>query len=85
MERVAPTEEAFGKPGIEPRWKRGNKDAVGTAYSASSRVWFTLAAGILNEMYFPATDRFLGENNLAITGIEYSATIAPAADSKMGR
>jgi glucoamylase len=49
--------EAFGKPGIEPRWTRGNKDAVGTAYSASSRVWFTLAAGILNEVYFPTIDR----------------------------
>jgi glucoamylase len=48
--------EAFGKPGIEPRWTRGNKDAVGTAYSASSRVWFTLAAGILNEVYFPTID-----------------------------
>jgi len=60
MERVAPTEEAFGKPGIEPRWTRGNKDAVGTAYSASTRVSFTLAAGILNEVHFPATDRFFG-------------------------
>ena len=37
---------AFGKPGIEPRWTRGNKDAVGTAYSASGRLWFTL--GFLN-------------------------------------
>src|SRR6476660_1154601 len=57
MERVAPKDEAFGKPGIEPRWTSGNKDAVGTAYSASSRVWFTLAAGILNEVYFPTIDR----------------------------
>jgi glucoamylase len=48
---------AFGKPGIEPRWTRGNKDAVGTAYSVSSRVWFTLSAGILNEVYFPTIDR----------------------------
>src|SRR5262245_36800639 len=48
---------AFGKPGIEPRWTRGNKEAVGTAYSASSRVWFTLSAGILNEVYYPTIDR----------------------------
>jgi glucoamylase len=48
---------AFGKPGIEPRWTRGNKDAVGTAYSASSRIWFTLSAGIVNEVYFPTIDR----------------------------
>jgi glucoamylase len=51
------SETAFGKPGIEPRWARGNKDAVGTAYSSSSRVWFTLSAGILNEVYFPTIDR----------------------------
>jgi glucoamylase len=49
--------EAFGKPGIEPRWTRGDKDAIGTAYSASSRLWFTLAAGIVNEVYFPTIDR----------------------------
>ncbi len=44
---------AFGSPGIEPRWTRGNKDAVGTAYSSSSRVWFTLTAGVLSEVYYP--------------------------------
>jgi glucoamylase len=48
---------AFGKPGIEPRWTRGNKDAVGTAYSSSSHVWFTLSAGVLNEVYYPTIDR----------------------------
>jgi glucoamylase len=48
---------AFGAPGIPPRWTRGNKDAVGTAYSASSRLWFTLAAGIVTEVYFPTIDR----------------------------
>ena len=49
--------QAFGHPGIEPRWTRGNKDAIGTAYSASSRIWFTLADGIVNEVYFPTIDR----------------------------
>ncbi|MGH9487094.1 MAG: glycoside hydrolase family 15 protein [Terriglobales bacterium] len=48
--------EAFGAPGIPPRWTRGGKDAIGTAYSASSRVWFTLAQGTLTEMYFPTLD-----------------------------
>lgn len=57
MQRLTHGGEAFGKPGIEPRWTRGNKDAVGTAYSASSRVWFTLAAGIVNEVYYPTIDR----------------------------
>lgn len=48
---------AFGRPGIEPRWTRGNKDAVGTAYSAASRLWFTLSAGVIDEVYYPTIDR----------------------------
>ena len=48
---------AFGQPGIEPRWTRGNKDAVGTAYSASSRLWFTLSGGVVNEVHYPTIDR----------------------------
>ncbi|MFY9853749.1 MAG: glycoside hydrolase family 15 protein [Terracidiphilus sp.] len=49
--------EAFGAPGMEPRWTSSVKDAVGTAYSASSRVWFTASHGILNEIYHPTIDR----------------------------
>jgi glucoamylase len=48
---------AFGAPGLEPRWTSSQKDAVSTAYSASSRVWFTLSHGILNEIYYPTIDR----------------------------
>lgn len=49
--------EAFGAPGLEPRWTSSVKDAVVTAYSASSRVWFTCSHGILNEIYHPTIDR----------------------------
>jgi glucoamylase len=49
--------KAFGQPGIAPRWTRSAKDAVGTAYAGSSRVWFTVGRGILNEVYFPTVDR----------------------------
>jgi glucoamylase len=35
---------APGGQGIEPRWTHGAKVAVGTAYSTSSRVWYTLDA-----------------------------------------
>jgi glucoamylase len=48
---------AFGHPGIEPRWTSSSKEAVCTAYSTSSRVWFTLSHGILNEVYYPTIDR----------------------------
>jgi glucoamylase len=54
---TAPLRTAFGAPGIEPRWTRSDKSAVGTAYFASSRLWFTLAAGIVSEVYYPTIDR----------------------------
>src|SRR5664279_2641854 len=47
---------AFGAPGMEPRWTRGAKDAVGTAYSTSSKVWYTLAGGCVTEIFYPTID-----------------------------
>ena len=49
--------QAFGHPGIPPRWTRSAKDAVGTAAAAASRVWFTMSRGVLNEVYYPTVDR----------------------------
>ena len=50
------TNPAPGGPGIEPRWTGGAKDAVGTAYSVSSRIWYTLANGVNTEVYYPSID-----------------------------
>lgn len=47
---------APGKPGRAPRWTAGNKTGVGTALSARSSVWFTLAHGCLTETFFPFVD-----------------------------
>src|SRR5438309_11558583 len=47
---------AFGAPGVDPRWTSSEKDAVSTAYAASSRVWFTISHGTLNEIYYPTID-----------------------------
>src|SRR5687768_535167 len=57
MSTLLRARRAFGQPGIEPRWTRSAKDAVGTAYSASSRVWFTVSRGVVNEVYYPTVDR----------------------------
>ena len=57
MTTVLHNHPATGGPGIEPRWTRSDKDGVGTAYSALSRVWFTVSKGILNEVYYPTIDR----------------------------
>ena len=47
---------APGGPGIEPRWTRGTKAAIGTAYSTSSRVWYTLDDSCVTEVYYPTID-----------------------------
>ena len=57
FDQACDSELAFGRPGIAPKWTSSSKEAVGTAYSTSSRVWFTLSHGILNEIYYPTIDR----------------------------
>jgi glucoamylase len=49
--------EAPGRPGIWPRWTSSAKSGVGTALSDTSRVWFTISHGILNEVYYPRVDQ----------------------------
>ncbi|MFN2190441.1 MAG: glycoside hydrolase family 15 protein, partial [Candidatus Promineifilaceae bacterium] len=46
-----------GRPGIPPRWTSSAKSGVGTALSPTSRVWFTLSHGIVNEVYYPRIDQ----------------------------
>ena len=47
---------APGRPGIAPTWSSSEKDALGTSAS-SSRVWFTVGHGVLNEVYWPRVDQ----------------------------
>lgn len=56
MARIRGNNHAFGWPGLESRWTHGDKDGVGTAYSAASRIWFTVWNGIVTEVYYPTVD-----------------------------
>ncbi len=51
-DRIAP-----GAPGMPPRWSHSNKEGIGTAYSADSRLWFTVWRGTVTEVYFPTIDQ----------------------------
>ena len=51
-----PAQNAPGAPGAIPTWTPGSKEAVGTATSVNSKVWFTLESGILTEVYYPRLD-----------------------------
>ncbi|GAC1510376.1 MAG: glycoside hydrolase family 15 protein [Candidatus Dormibacteraceae bacterium] len=39
------------------RWTSGNKDAIGTAHSTASPLWFTAVHGTLADLLYPTVDR----------------------------
>ncbi len=47
--------EAPGKPGLTPTWTDSRKQLVGCSLGAS-RLWFTVAGGIVTEVYHPRID-----------------------------
>lgn len=46
-----------GYPGISPTWAVSSKSGVGTSNTSSSRLWFTIAKGIVTEVFFPRIDQ----------------------------
>jgi glucoamylase len=56
-DRTGTSGGAFGHPGIPSTWTTATKDGIGTAYSTASKVWFTLAHGVITEIYYPTIDR----------------------------
>ncbi|HEY0030007.1 MAG TPA: glucan 1,4-alpha-glucosidase [Bacteroidia bacterium] len=48
---------AFGWPGIDARWTTSAKSGVGTALNSTSKVWYSISHGILNEIYYPQVDQ----------------------------
>ena len=48
--------EAFGKPGISPRWASSSKEGVGASLGKCSKLRFTISHGIINEIYYPGLD-----------------------------
>ena len=40
-------------PGKDAQWATAGKQAVGTSANLESKVWFTLAQGVLTEVYYP--------------------------------
>jgi glucoamylase len=47
---------APGAPGNDARWTSAGKQAVGTANTLKSKVWFTLEGGALTEVFYPTAD-----------------------------
>src|SRR6201995_1911425 len=47
---------APGAPGAQSHFDLARKDCVGTARNTTSRVWFTVANGVLSDVYEPNVD-----------------------------
>src|SRR5512132_3254549 len=43
-------------PGALSHFDLARKDCVGTARNTTSKVWFTVANGVLSDVYFPTND-----------------------------
>ncbi|RZS34315.1 glucoamylase [Herbihabitans rhizosphaerae] len=42
--------------GTPAAWTTGNKDALGTSTTPGSKVWYTVANGVLSEVFYPRAD-----------------------------
>ena len=51
MNNLAP-----GAPGTDAHWPSAAKNGFGTANGLRSKVWFTLADGVMTEVYYPTLD-----------------------------
>ena len=51
-----PTGTAADGPGALSHFDLARKDCVGTARNRRSKVWFTVADGVLSDVYFPTND-----------------------------
>ena len=53
---MAHANTAPGAPGAESHYGLARKDCVGTSQNTTSKVWFTIANGVLSDVYYPTAD-----------------------------
>src|SRR6266508_5308858 len=51
-----PSGSATDGPGAVSHFDLARKDCVGTARNRASKVWYTIADGVLSDVYFPTND-----------------------------
>ena len=53
---AATSTEAVGSPGLTSHQGESRKDCVGTSRTTESKIWYTVANGILSDVYAPTVD-----------------------------
>ena len=80
-----------GAPGALSHFDLARKDCLGTARNTTSRVWYTVAGGVLSDVYYPTIDntnvetlRYVVTDGTSFTdvqGRDTTYTVAPIAGS----
>ena len=52
----APSTQAPGAPGALSHFDQARKDCLGTARNTTSKIWYTVANGVLSDVYAPTID-----------------------------
>ena len=65
---ASPQSTAPGGPGALSYFDLARKDCLGTARNTTSKVWFTLANGVLSDVYYPTID------NTNVNTLQYVVT-----------
>src|SRR5205823_1827962 len=65
---ATPQSTAPGGPGALSYFDLARKDCLGTARNTTSKVWFTLANGVLSDVYYPTID------NTNVNTLQYVVT-----------
>src|SRR6266702_2656313 len=65
---AAPAVTAPGAPGAASYFDLARKDCVGTAAAKGSKVWYTVAGGVLSDVYEPTID------NTDVSTLQYVVT-----------
>src|SRR6266436_6880927 len=63
-----------GQPGNDAHWPTAAKQGFGAANTTRSKVWFTLADGVMTEVYYPTLD---------VPNVQTLQLIIVAADGKV--
>jgi glucoamylase len=53
---AAPSDAATGGPGALSHFDLARKDCLGTSAGRTSKVWYTVAGGVLSDVYSPTVD-----------------------------
>ena len=69
--------DTFVVYGKDARWESAGKTAVGTSNTLESKVWFTLRAGVLTEVYYPTVD--VGNSRV----LEFAVTPCAGGDKRI--